>query len=125
MLTLMKIMHEQGELNDAQERFWADRRPEYELYDLENDPHEIANLADNPDYTTVKNDLISKLDAWVKKYDPNSYPEELERVQAQESLMRENHVKRMTARGLDPEIDDEEFLAWWNDRLLQSPPEPH
>lgn len=32
-----------------------------ELYDLENDPHEIRNLWDNPDYQNVKSQLIEEM----------------------------------------------------------------
>ena len=38
--------------------------PEYELYDLEADPHEMINLASHPDYATYKNDLTNALRQW-------------------------------------------------------------
>ncbi len=41
-------------------------RPRHELYDLQNDPHEIDNLADNPDYGSVLAELQAKLKAWQK-----------------------------------------------------------
>jgi N-sulfoglucosamine sulfohydrolase len=52
-------------------------RPKFELYDLENDPHEIKNLADNPRYAKVLVELKSKLkafqkrtkDPWILKWD--------------------------------------------------------
>ena len=42
-------------------------RPEFELYDLENDPHEIKNLADNPTYQKVLSELKEKLKAFQKR----------------------------------------------------------
>lgn len=38
--------------------------PLYELYDLENDPEEFYNLAENPAYAAVKQELIGALEAW-------------------------------------------------------------
>ena len=42
-------------------------RPEFELYDLENDPHEVKNLADNPKYQNVLSELKEKLKAFQKR----------------------------------------------------------
>ena len=36
-------------------------RPEEELYDLESDPLELTNLANDPKYVTIKKDLSTKL----------------------------------------------------------------
>ena len=42
-------------------------RPKFELYDLENDPDEINNLADEPKYSKVLNELKEKLKAFQKR----------------------------------------------------------
>jgi N-sulfoglucosamine sulfohydrolase len=42
-------------------------RPKFELYDLENDPDEIKNLADDPKYAKVLEDLKTKLKAFQKR----------------------------------------------------------
>lgn len=41
-------------------------RPEWELYDCQQDPLEMKNLADDPRYESVRNRLQQKLDAWMK-----------------------------------------------------------
>ncbi len=38
-----------------------------ELYDLQNDPDELVNLADHPDFQHIKNELKQKLDAWIQE----------------------------------------------------------
>ena len=51
-------------------------RPKGELYDLENDPHEVVNVADNPQYKDVLDNLRARLrkwqedtnDPWIVKY---------------------------------------------------------
>jgi arylsulfatase A-like enzyme len=44
-------------------------RPNFELYDLVNDPHERNNLADDPDHEEVFNDLRMRLLAWMRETD--------------------------------------------------------
>ncbi len=41
-------------------------RPEIELYDISVDPFEMNNLADNPEYESVKKELRAELDRWMK-----------------------------------------------------------
>jgi len=38
-----------------------------ELYDFANDPHELNNLVDNPEYAAVKSELEERLGAWMEK----------------------------------------------------------
>ncbi len=42
-------------------------RPKFELYDLENDPHEVKNLAENPKYAKVLGELKEQLKAFQKR----------------------------------------------------------
>jgi N-sulfoglucosamine sulfohydrolase len=44
-------------------------RPEFELYDLDADPHEVDNLADNPDHADLLADLKSRLKDFQKRTD--------------------------------------------------------
>ena len=40
-------------------------RPEFELFDLENDPLELDNLADNPEYKSKLKQLKAELAKWT------------------------------------------------------------
>jgi uncharacterized sulfatase len=51
-----KELFDAGELNEAQSAFWKTKRPE-ELYDLEADPDEVRNLAGDPGYADVLEEL--------------------------------------------------------------------
>ncbi|VGO16349.1 hypothetical protein PDESU_04940 [Pontiella desulfatans] len=64
MLAEMNVLHMQGKLNPAQAAFFAPNKPEFELFDLQADPHEISNLADQPAYATVKEELLDELNRW-------------------------------------------------------------
>ena len=39
---------------------------EEELYDLKNDPHEMNNLADNPEFASKQKELKKELFRWMK-----------------------------------------------------------
>ncbi len=51
--------------------------PAWELYDLQNDPHEMNNLVDDPAYTTIRDELKTQLAALRKQIgdDGSHYPE--------------------------------------------------
>lgn len=64
MLSLMNVMHMQGQLNPDQARFMAATKPEFELYDLKDDPYELHNLADDPGHAQVKSELLAEIMRW-------------------------------------------------------------
>jgi len=65
-----------NQLNETQMLMFADTKPTEELYDLENDPHEINNLADDPAYADIKKRLSEELEGWLKlTNDPLTLPE--------------------------------------------------
>jgi uncharacterized sulfatase len=47
-LAALNALHLQGRLTPEQDRFMADHKPPEELFDLQQDPHELHNLADDP-----------------------------------------------------------------------------
>ena len=44
-----------------------------ELYDLKNDPHELNNLVNDPEFADVKAELSRKLDRWIRENDDPFY----------------------------------------------------
>ncbi len=76
MTKVFRKLFKQGELNQIQERFFGDKREQEELYSLKNDPHEINNLASNPDYAEILAYHRDILRDWiVKTDDQGQYPE--------------------------------------------------
>ena len=74
---LMRQLHNQGKLNAVQDRFWSDERPEEELYDCENDPHEINNLAGDQKYAEELGRHRKILNEWIRRTDDKGqYPED-------------------------------------------------
>ncbi len=56
-----------GKLPDAAKLFMASAKPTEELYDLENDPHEIHNLAGSRKHVDKLNELRKAHAGWVKR----------------------------------------------------------
>jgi hypothetical protein len=64
-----------GRCNDKQSIFW-ETKPVEELYDVENDPWEVNNLAENPDYAEVLQRMRKENTKWMKDiYDSGFLPE--------------------------------------------------
>ena len=55
-----------GELDETQSRFFLPKPPE-ELYNVENDPHNIHNLVNDPEYQAVLNELREANQKWLVK----------------------------------------------------------
>jgi arylsulfatase A-like enzyme len=57
----MRSLYDAGRLPPHQSHAFVTRRPPVELYDLENDPYELTNLAADPDYQDIRKDLSKRL----------------------------------------------------------------
>ena len=58
--------HQKGNLSEIHERlYFRNPRPLFELYDLENDPFQLTNLAGRKSSRTIENDLRESLDRWM------------------------------------------------------------
>jgi len=57
----MRSLYDAGRLPPHQSHAFVTQRPPVELYDLENDPYELTNLAADPDYRHILEDLRKRL----------------------------------------------------------------
>lgn len=87
-------LKERGELTDGQARLFEAPRPRIELYDLENDPYELDNLAAHDDYWQTARELAAVLDDWIRE--TNDFPPHVR--------VRDDHTDRMTGVWFSPEI---------------------
>jgi arylsulfatase A-like enzyme len=69
VIPLLRKLHKEDKLNSVQEQLVAPRMPAEELYDLENDPYEINNLAgsDDPENRRVLRELRDVLNGWSEE----------------------------------------------------------
>ena len=56
-----------GELSEAQALWFREFKETHELFDTISDPHELNNLAKDPAYAKVLNDLKVEMDRWLKQ----------------------------------------------------------
>jgi len=62
----LREMHKENRLNDAQSKFFQYPRPVEELYDLNNDPHNLNNLAKNGNHEDELKKLRAKHLEWMR-----------------------------------------------------------
>jgi uncharacterized sulfatase len=63
----IRRVHAEGKLPPAAQLFMADRKPVEELYDLQNDPHEINNLAGDPKCRRILERMRQAHREWVRR----------------------------------------------------------
>lgn len=76
MQELLRLHAEDG--LEGSEKLWLrNTRPVHELYDITDDPHEVNNLADNPEYAEVLVRMSNALDEWMNEInDMGNIPED-------------------------------------------------
>ncbi len=66
-LQVMRQLHAEGKLEGPAALWLAPSRPEWELYDLEADPHEVRNLADAPEHAQTGARMRVALELWIEE----------------------------------------------------------
>jgi len=73
----LQEQHMHGELNEIQEQWFIEKKPEEILFDTETDPWEINDLAGNPEYAEKLDELRNAHIEWLERYgDMGEIPEE-------------------------------------------------
>ena len=67
MLAEMNVLNARGKLTPAQAAFFATSKPEIELFDLEKDPNEVNNVAEDSAYAEIKATLLKELNRWRRE----------------------------------------------------------
>ncbi len=117
---LLDVLYAEGNLTPVQARFMASNRPFEELYDLENDPYETQNLVGEEKHNVNLKTLRSILDNWIiETKDLGEIPEN--RNIATEQYQDRNlphYAPLMEVRGFTIETTPNEYLKFWEKRLL-------
>ncbi len=117
--TLIRVLAEKGQLTDAQQHFVQQTRPKVELYDLQNDPYEVNNIANDQKYENVLNDMQKRLNSWIETTGDMGETHESDEITSYwDDNMEKSYNNKMKDRGLSPNISDEDYIHWWEKQLL-------
>ncbi|MGB0596264.1 MAG: sulfatase family protein [Rubripirellula sp.] len=109
ILIALREWNDQGKLNATQKLIFRDTRPTEELYDLENDPHEINNLANVSKYANELQTMRQRLNAWMEETDDKGRePESAEMYESdmavyRTSLKRKGEIEQLNV--LETNVD--------------------
>lgn len=104
MVKDLKKAYEEGKLTAYQAQHWFGTRPVEELYDLKADPHQINNLASNPEYDEILKSHREALENWITKTDDKGqYPEASNQLKATFDLWKDR--PRFKNAKINPEYD--------------------
>lgn len=118
VLPLMHVMLEEGKLNEVQKQFMDSYRPAEELYDLENDPFEINNVANDEKYKKTLKNLRNVLTEWVKKNDLGTYPEAQEEIKVAQEEATNRRKRMLRERNLPENVTYRQLVEYWEKKLL-------
>jgi len=100
----LKKAYEEGTLTPYQEQHWFGIRPIEELYALKADPHQINNLAENPEFAKTLKEHRTVLENWIKETDDKGqYPEDATQLKATYDLWKDR--PRFKNAKINPEYD--------------------
>lgn len=118
-LSVLEQWKAEGKLDEAQQAFMAERRPEEELYDLKADPHELENLAKNIEYKQLLERMRGQLDQWIADTnDQGALPEPAAVTNRWLEEARGRFEKTMQQRSLAVDATPADHVAWWEKKLL-------
>ena len=72
---------------------WLFHRPAVEFYDVDADPYEMHNLADDPDYADIMARLGEQLDAWMTQQGDEGLETEL-KAHSRQGRQRQQRVNQ-------------------------------
>jgi uncharacterized sulfatase len=112
--SLLPQMRDQGLLTPEQAWFCGPDRPAEELYDMETDPFELHNIADDPDRDDTRTGLRAFLNSWISKTaDQGAMTEDPKVVAMEVASMKTVYRDYMKEKGLSPDVSRDALIAWW------------
>ena len=73
-------LRDQGELDENQALWFRQTKEIEELFDTENDPHELNNIAKDPAYADVLAELRAECDRWMNEIDDKGFINEVDLI---------------------------------------------
>ncbi len=102
--TQLKALRDTKKLTPAQADVFLNPRPAVELYDVKDDPDQLQNLAEDPNYVDVKRRLEKVMEQWMDETG-DSVPEHLSTDAFHRETGDQIHMKDIDHRGTTPGED--------------------
>ena len=100
----MHAAYKDGTMTPYQAKHWFGQRPQEELYDLEKDPHQVHNLANDPHYSSELKKHRQLLEDWIKRTnDKGQLPEATLQLKATYDLWKNRDIFKNAK--VNPEYD--------------------
>ena len=115
-MALVRVLHEQGQLNPLQSRYLKPHRDALELYDLQSDAEGIFNIADQPRAAHTVAKLKRQFESWtVASGDRGALPppETEPPLATMQVAKRKSYQNTWKKRGLSEDPSDLERTNWW------------
>ncbi|MCC9658926.1 sulfatase family protein [Rhodopirellula halodulae] len=114
ILIALRQWHDEGKLDANQELIFRQTRPAEELFDLESDPHELQNLANDPAHAAELQSLRNRLDHWMETTgDQGRQPESAEQFESDIEVYLNTLRKRATPEHLQTVESNIELMKRW------------
>jgi len=75
-------MRDAGELDEKQSLWFRKTKPKEELFDTENDPHELNNIANDPQFAEILKEMREECDSWMNIIDDKGLINEKELIES-------------------------------------------
>ncbi|MEW4490996.1 sulfatase [Thalassoglobus sp. JC818] len=113
----LREWHRAGKLNDLQETLlFSKTRPEEELYDLENDPWELNNLADSAEYQPQLREMSQLLDQWIEETgDQGQNVEPMEMYDSDMAVYLQSMTSKKPERLPLIQKNIDQMKRWWRE----------
>ena len=128
MQELLKLRDE-NQLNEYQGQWFRNKKPGEELFDTQNDPHELNNLADDPNFQDKLLELRNECDRWMAEirdmgHIPEEalilkfWPEKVQPITSKPVFTNENNQLKITCPtpgasvGFKLSMNDHPWIGW-------------
>ncbi|MDG1890183.1 MAG: sulfatase [Verrucomicrobiota bacterium] len=114
ILIALREWHSAGKLTATQSLIFADTRPAEELFLLSSDPHEIRNLAGDPQYAKPLGQMRQQLNDWMRQTkDQGLQPESAELYASDMAVYTRNLQRKANSEHLNRIRDNIALMKKW------------
>ncbi len=97
-------LRDANQLNKIQQQWFRSAKPAEELFDTQNDPHEINNIANDPDYQDKLIELRNECNTWMQDIEDKGHIKEEDLIQQFWSNKKQPRTSNPTIKKTDGKL---------------------